>query len=80
MRNSLWEKFDDENNFGALNNEKIAEELSKDLKKVILPTFDGKDDVEKLIVSMEKYFHVHQSRALWVAFQSIGESTTWWNN
>jgi hypothetical protein len=50
----------------------------------MLPTFDGKDDVEKLIVSTEKYFHVHhlsaQSRALWVAFQLIGESTTWWNN
>lgn len=58
--------------------------MSKDLKKVISPTFDGKDDVEKLIVSMEKYFHVHrlsaQSRDLWVAFQLIGESTTWWNN
>ena len=49
------------NNFGLLHNEKIAEELSNDLKKIVLPTFHGlhgKDDAEKLIIFMEKYFHV----------------------
>jgi hypothetical protein len=38
------------NNFGHLHNEKIAEELSNKLKKIVLPTFhgfDGKDGAEK---------------------------------
>jgi hypothetical protein len=74
-------------NVGDLNNDQIAEELSKDLKKVTPPTFDGKtigDNAEAWIISMEKYFHVRnlsgQSRALWGAFQLIGEAATWWNN
>jgi hypothetical protein len=45
----------------AVNRGKIAEELSKDLKKVTPPTFSGKtlgDDAKAWIISLEKYFHV----------------------
>ena len=39
----------------------IAEDLSRDLKKVTPPTFNGKttgEEAEAWIVTMEKYFHV----------------------
>ena len=53
----------------------IAEDLSKDLKKVTPPTFNGKalgEEAEAWITMMEKYFHVRnftrKSRAMWATF------------
>ena len=65
----------------------IAEDLSRDLKKVTPPTFNGKttgEEVEAWIATMEKYFHVRnftgKSRAVWATFQLVGEAATWWDN
>ena len=61
----------------------IAEDLSRDLKKVTPPTFNGKttgEEAEAWIATMEKYFHVHnftgKSRAVWTTFQLVGEAAT----
>lgn len=65
----------------------IIEDLSKDLKKVTPPIFNGKnigEEAESRIATMEKYFYVYnftrKSRAIWATFQLVGEATTWWEN
>lgn len=62
-------------------------ELSKDLKKITPPKFDGRqigEGAENWLNEMEKYFELRDfsetTKALWGSYQLIGEAASWWTN
>ena len=65
----------------------IVADLSKDLKKVTPPTFNGKtsgEEEEAQIATMEKYLYARnftiKSRVVSATYQLVGEVTRWWEN
>lgn len=66
---------------------RIEVELGKDPKRIAPPKFDGKtigDGVEAWFIEMEKYFELrnlsNDTKVMWLAYQLIGEATTWWDS
>lgn len=62
-------------------------ELTKDLKKITPPNFDGKqlgEGAENWLNEMEKYFELRHfgetTKALWGSYQLVGEAASWWTN
>ncbi|XP_059068445.1 uncharacterized protein LOC131858962 [Cryptomeria japonica] len=60
-------------------------ELSKDLKKITPPKFDGKqiaEGAENWLNEMENYFELRDfskaTKALWGSYKLIGEAASWW--
>ncbi|KAH9308261.1 hypothetical protein KI387_036172, partial [Taxus chinensis] len=67
--------------------ERLAVELTNDIKRISPPKFDGTtlgDGAENWLNEMEKYFAIRnfseETKAIWGAYHLSHEASSWWDS